>query len=103
MAARFLRNSCNALLDASILCSFDRSGFLRHARSFAAGDGDADLTGRVCLVTGANSGIGFETSQALAGRGATVWMLCRDRSRGESALRAPIPIIRRTVGPPWRL
>lgn len=85
MAARFLRKSYDALLDASILCSFDRSGYLRHSRSFAAGDVDADLTGRVCLVTGANSGIGFETSQALAGRGATVWMLCRDRQRGQRA------------------
>lgn len=86
MAARYLRNSCDALLDASILYSFDRSGFLRHARKFAAGDTDADLTGRVCLVTGANSGIGFETSQALAGLGATVWMLCRDRQRGQRAV-----------------
>jgi len=30
--------------------------------------------------------IGFETSEALAGRGATVWMLCRDRHRGQRAL-----------------
>ena len=85
MTTRLLRSGCDALLDASILYSFDRSGFRRHARSFAPGDLDADLTGKVCLVTGANSGIGFETSQALAGRGATVWMLCRDRKRGQRA------------------
>jgi len=86
MPTKLLRNSCNALLDASILCSFDRSGFRRHARSFAAGDLDVDLSGKVCLVTGANSGIGFETSRALAERGATVWMLCRDRQRGKRAV-----------------
>ena len=80
------RAGCNALLDASILFSFDRSGYRRHARSFAPDDLDVDLAGRVCLVTGANSGIGFETSRALAERGATVWMLCRDRKRGEEAL-----------------
>lgn len=85
MTTRLLGSGCNALLDASILYSFDRSGFVRHARSFTAGDLDTDLTGRVCLVTGANSGIGFETSKALAGRGATVWMLCRDRQRGQRA------------------
>jgi NAD(P)-dependent dehydrogenase (short-subunit alcohol dehydrogenase family) len=80
------RAGCNALLDASILFSFDRSGYRRHARMFAPGDLDVDLTGRVCLVTGANSGIGFETSRALAERGATVWMLCRDQKRGDDAL-----------------
>lgn len=87
MAIRPLRSGCDALLDASILFSFDRSGFHRHARSFAPNDLDVDLSGRVCLVTGANSGIGLETSRALAARGATVWMLCRDRARGERAAR----------------
>jgi NAD(P)-dependent dehydrogenase (short-subunit alcohol dehydrogenase family) len=86
MTSTPLRAACTALLDASILLSFDRSGYDRHARSFAAGDLEVDLTGRVCLVTGANSGIGLETSRALAERGATVWMLCRDRQRGERAL-----------------
>ena len=86
MINRLLGDGCDALLDASILFSFDRSGFQRHARSFTAGDLDASLDGRVCLVTGANSGIGFETSRALAARGAAVWMLCRDRKRGQRAL-----------------
>src|SRR5512143_2751910 len=86
MITRLLGSGCDALLDATIFYSFDRSGFRRHARSFASGDLDADLTGKVCLVTGAKSGIGFETSQALAGRGATVWMLCRDRQRGQRAV-----------------
>lgn len=36
-------------------------------------------------VTGANSGIGFEASEQLASRGATVIMVCRDRARGEEA------------------
>jgi NAD(P)-dependent dehydrogenase (short-subunit alcohol dehydrogenase family) len=73
------------LLDATILRSFDRSGYLRHARRFAPSDLDVDLGGRVALVTGANSGLGFETSLALAQRGATVWMLCRDPGRGAAA------------------
>ncbi len=44
------------------------------------------MTGKICLVTGANSGIGLVTAQGLADRGATVVMVCRDRKRGEAAL-----------------
>jgi len=45
-----------------------------------------DLTGRVCLVTGASNGIGLETAAALAGMGASVIMHARDARRGEAAL-----------------
>ena len=44
------------------------------------------MTGKVCMVTGANSGIGRVTAEGLAGMGATVVMVCRNRSRGEGAL-----------------
>ena len=47
-----------------------------------------DLTGRTAVVTGANSGLGYETTAALARRGAHVVMACRDRGRGEHALAA---------------
>ncbi|MGB1249642.1 MAG: SDR family oxidoreductase [Candidatus Promineifilaceae bacterium] len=40
---------------------------------------------KVCVISGANNGIGFETALALAGQGATVVMLCRSRERGEAA------------------
>ena len=87
MTVTMLRSGYQRLLDASILFSFDQSGYHRHSARFDAGDLDADLTGRICLVTGANSGIGLQTSLALAERGATVWMLCRDPQRGRQALR----------------
>lgn len=45
----------------------------------------ADLQGRVCLVTGANSGVGFEAARQLAALGADVTLLCRDAARGEAA------------------
>jgi len=44
------------------------------------------MAGKVCLVTGANQGIGKETAAALAGMGATVVMTSRDRAKGEAAL-----------------
>jgi NAD(P)-dependent dehydrogenase (short-subunit alcohol dehydrogenase family) len=39
------------------------------------------------MVTGANSGIGKVTAQELAGMGATVVMVCRNRDKGEGACR----------------
>ena len=46
-----------------------------------------DQTGRVALVTGANSGLGLETSRALLGKGATVLMACRSQRKSEEARR----------------
>ena len=45
------------------------------------------MTGKICIVTGANTGIGKETALGLAKLGATVVMVCRDHERGEAALR----------------
>ena len=42
------------------------------------------MSGRICMVTGANSGIGKATALGLARAGAHVIMVCRDRTRGEN-------------------
>lgn len=46
------------------------------------------LQGKVAVVTGANSGLGFECSKALAAKGATVVMTARNLQKGETARRA---------------
>lgn len=44
-----------------------------------------DLTNKIAIVTGANSGMGMATSAALSDMGATVIMLCRSQTRGQTA------------------
>lgn len=83
---RAAARALDLLLDPTILFSFDRYGFARHALSFDPSDLDVSLQGRVALVTGANSGIGYETAKALASLGAEVWLLCRSQARGQAAL-----------------
>jgi NAD(P)-dependent dehydrogenase (short-subunit alcohol dehydrogenase family) len=43
------------------------------------------MNGKICMVTGSNSGIGKATATGLAKMGASVVMVCRDRERGETA------------------
>ena len=45
----------------------------------------AQMTGKICLVTGASSGIGFETAKALAKMGAHVVMACRNEAKARVA------------------
>ncbi|MEZ4302013.1 MAG: SDR family oxidoreductase [Polyangiaceae bacterium] len=43
------------------------------------------MKGKVCIVTGSNTGIGKETARGLAKEGATVILACRDMKKAEAA------------------
>jgi dehydrogenase/reductase SDR family protein 12 len=61
-------------------------------------DESLSLAGKVCMVTGANSGVGFEVAQFLARKGAAkVVMVCRSKARADTAREA---IIKSTGCPP---
>jgi NAD(P)-dependent dehydrogenase (short-subunit alcohol dehydrogenase family) len=47
-----------------------------------------DLRGRICLVTGANKGLGLEIAKGLARRGCTLYLACRSEERGKEAVEA---------------
>lgn len=82
---RMLGTTLSRLVDPFIAGSFARTGYRIHSLTFEPADLDVDLSDKRCLVTGANSGIGFETALSLADLGADVVMLCRSMERGEQA------------------
>lgn len=46
------------------------------------------MEGKTCIVTGANSGIGYETALAFAHLGANVILLCRNRDKAVEAVKS---------------
>lgn len=55
-------------------------------RGFTASD-IPDQTGKCIMVSGANTGIGFEVARALAAKGARVLLACRSKARADAAMK----------------
>ena len=51
-----------------------------------------DLAGRVAVVTGGNTGIGYETAKALALMGAQTIIACRSEERATTVSHYPVPM-----------
>ncbi|WP_031464975.1 SDR family NAD(P)-dependent oxidoreductase [Sciscionella sediminilitoris] len=76
-------------LERLVLPGYSRIGYRLRARGWPRADPrPGALRGRTAMVTGANSGLGMATARGLAGLGATVIMVVRDRERGYAAARA---------------
>mmetsp|Transcript_11529 Transcript_11529/g.20459 ORF Transcript_11529/g.20459 Transcript_11529/m.20459 type:complete len:329 (+) Transcript_11529:38-1024(+) len=71
---------------------FGKEGYARAAATFDPSAAAARLEGRVCVVTGANQGLGLHTSEELARRGATLMMVCRNPERGQEAVDSVIAL-----------
>jgi NAD(P)-dependent dehydrogenase (short-subunit alcohol dehydrogenase family) len=59
-----------------------------------------DLSGRLAVVTGSNSGLGFGLARRLSAAGADVVMAIRNRAKGEAAIdqiRATVPNAKLTI------
>lgn len=68
------------------MLGYTRLGYRVRNWLWSDADLDVDLSGRRFLITGANSGLGFATTMALAERGAAIEMVCRSEERGREAV-----------------
>lgn len=82
---RVVSRLLGGLLDPTVALAYGKPGYAARRMGFAPEDLAVRLDGKVCLVTGANAGIGFATARALALRGGEVWLLCRNAQRAQVA------------------
>ncbi len=80
-----LASLLDTAMDLAVVPGYTKVGYAAR-RALAWEDLAADsLRGRSVLVTGASSGIGLAAAEAMAGLGASLHLLVRDRERGERA------------------
>ncbi len=79
-----VRKIADKMAEATVLLSYTSVGYSLR-KPLWAGEPAASMDGKVAIVTGANSGIGFATARSLASCGASVVMACRNLVKGERA------------------
>jgi dehydrogenase/reductase SDR family protein 12 len=83
--ASWFYRTFDMLLDKTVLFSYIRTGYALRRRMWDPADLDVDMTGKTCIVTGANSGLGLATTERLADLGASVYMIVRNHAKGKAA------------------
>lgn len=81
-----------------ISVNVDRTGYERHIKAYTSpvqtspnlkigqdGADGVDLTGKVVVITGANSGLGQQVATYVAAKGAKLYMLCRSEQKAQAA------------------
>ncbi len=77
----------DSALDVAVVPGYTKIGYRTRCVLFCWTEmPPGSMVGRRVLVTGATAGLGLATAQALAGLGATVHILARDRGRGSRAV-----------------
>jgi len=64
---------------------FTKNGYNEASKTFKPADMEVDLSGKVIMITGANSGIGKSAAIGLASKGAEIHMVCRNMERANAA------------------
>jgi dehydrogenase/reductase SDR family protein 12 len=74
----------DSVLDRTVVGGYTNVGYRIRSRGWSASELPR-MDGRVVLVTGASSGLGFAAAEGFARLGATVWLVGRSPERGEQA------------------
>jgi dehydrogenase/reductase SDR family member 12 len=90
--------SLHAFLTVHLVFALYRTGYTRHVQEYkdpvqscasltldADGSDGVDWTDKVVMITGANSGIGYQMATYAAAKGARVYIMCRNPDRAEKA------------------
>ncbi|XP_026230785.1 dehydrogenase/reductase SDR family member 12-like [Anabas testudineus] len=75
----------NAIWFLNGIQQYTRKGYEAACKDFDPQDLDVSVVGRSFMITGANSGIGKATALAIAKKGGTVHMVCRNKDKAEEA------------------
>ncbi|XP_041804476.1 dehydrogenase/reductase SDR family member 12-like isoform X2 [Chelmon rostratus] len=75
----------NAVWFLNGIQQYTRRGYEASSKDFEPQDLDVSVVGRSFMITGANSGIGRATAMAIAKKGGTVHMVCRNKDKAEEA------------------
>lgn len=82
---RFFAELLDPVLNETVIFGYDRCGYHIRKSLWQPQDIQGWMGGKVVVITGANSGIGLATAEALARKGATVILACRSAERGAQA------------------